>query len=521
MWTVARHQLVIDYYRELLLFIVIAKCLSSIGGTACFDKSPQSQSRGITLDLGFSTFKLSEEEHVTLVDCPGHASLIRTVVCGAQIIDLIVLVIDGTKGIQAQTAECLILSEIMTERLLFLVNKIDLWPEEERQSKFENIKTKLKSAMKHGKFFDSPIVPFSTILNQGIEEIKIEIKSLLLLKPVKRNVEAGFVFAVDHCFPIKGQGTVFTGTVLQGRISVNDAIEIPPLQVKKIKSIQRFRESVKEIEAGDRAGICVAQSSTIDSECIERTLISSSKHSIPSRKLILLRAKRVKWFNGELKSKSKMHVSILNEVVLCKQLIFVRPTSFGYEYLERIAEDSVEFHVIIELERAIKVLHDSIVIVSKFDSDPSLQRCRIAFHGRWQQDEEPKEKLTDFLIYKSKERFSLIDRVVDDFRVIGKGLGTQTQVQTTTKSAAKFIGMKIAIYKKVSSENPIFNKESNEIAIFHGKIDSLFGASGKFNVTLSDKVEFGDSFKSFVMKLTFGKVLFKENADEKEIFCIS
>ena len=29
-----------------------------------------------------------------------------------------------------------------------------------------------------------------------------------------------FLFAVDHCFPIKGQGTVLTGTVLSGECKV-------------------------------------------------------------------------------------------------------------------------------------------------------------------------------------------------------------------------------------------------------------------------------------------------------------
>jgi len=112
--------------------------MSTQASTAAFDKSPQSQSRGITLDLGFSTFQLtldpggtpsssssssssssaaaaaaaaatsSEQEQVvqvTLVDCPGHASLIRTIIGGAHIIDLMLLVVDATKGIQTQTAE--------------------------------------------------------------------------------------------------------------------------------------------------------------------------------------------------------------------------------------------------------------------------------------------------------------------------------------------------------------------------------------------------------------------------------
>lgn len=42
---------------------------------------------------------------LTLVDCPGHASLIRTIIGGAHIIDMMLLVIDVNKGIQTQTAE--------------------------------------------------------------------------------------------------------------------------------------------------------------------------------------------------------------------------------------------------------------------------------------------------------------------------------------------------------------------------------------------------------------------------------
>lgn len=54
----------------------------------------------------------------TLVDCPGHASLIRTIIGGAQIIDLMMLVVDVTKGIQTQTAECLVVGEILTQHMV-------------------------------------------------------------------------------------------------------------------------------------------------------------------------------------------------------------------------------------------------------------------------------------------------------------------------------------------------------------------------------------------------------------------
>ena len=84
--------------------------MSTVASTAGFDKSPQSKERGITLDLGFSAFivvvpewlkqkeseKLKDIDHIqfTLVDCPGHASLMKTVIGGASIIDLMILVVD-------------------------------------------------------------------------------------------------------------------------------------------------------------------------------------------------------------------------------------------------------------------------------------------------------------------------------------------------------------------------------------------------------------------------------------------
>uniref|UniRef100_A0A8D0GAV4 Tr-type G domain-containing protein n=1 Tax=Sphenodon punctatus TaxID=8508 RepID=A0A8D0GAV4_SPHPU len=67
----------------------LARALSTIGSTAAFDRAPQSRARGITLDLGFSCLCTELPPHLgpgpgqlqlTLVDCPGHASLIRTII---------------------------------------------------------------------------------------------------------------------------------------------------------------------------------------------------------------------------------------------------------------------------------------------------------------------------------------------------------------------------------------------------------------------------------------------------------
>lgn len=94
----------------------------------------------------------------TLVDCPGHASLIRTVIGGAQIIDSMILVVDVTKGIQAQTAECLVIGEILSDDMIVVMNKVDLVPHSERASYVERRRKEIRACLTDTKFADSPII---------------------------------------------------------------------------------------------------------------------------------------------------------------------------------------------------------------------------------------------------------------------------------------------------------------------------------------------------------------------------
>lgn len=97
----------------------LVRALSTQLSTAALDKHPQSQQRGITLDLGFSSFVLMYTQpslQVTLVDCPGHASLFRTILGGVAIIDAVLLVVDCRKGMQPQTIESLLLAALAAKK---------------------------------------------------------------------------------------------------------------------------------------------------------------------------------------------------------------------------------------------------------------------------------------------------------------------------------------------------------------------------------------------------------------------
>uniref|UniRef100_A0A8C6FZP4 Eukaryotic elongation factor, selenocysteine-tRNA specific n=1 Tax=Moschus moschiferus TaxID=68415 RepID=A0A8C6FZP4_MOSMO len=239
----------------------LARALSTTASTAAFDKQPQSRERGVTLDLGFSCFSVplparlrpapgpapeAEPEpepeprlQVTLVDCPGHASLIRTIIGGAQIIDLMMLVIDVTKGMQTQSAECLVIGQIACQKLVVVLNKTDLLPEGKRQAAIDRMTRKMQKTLESTKFRGAPVIPVAakpggpdapeTEAPQGIPEL-IELLTSQISIPT-RDPSGPFLMSVDHCFSIKGQGTVMTGTVLSGSVSLGDSVEIPALKV--------------------------------------------------------------------------------------------------------------------------------------------------------------------------------------------------------------------------------------------------------------------------------------------------
>jgi len=57
------------------------------------------------------------------------------------------LVVDAQKGIQTQTAECLIIGELLQKKLIVVINKIDVYPEDQRESKLEKLRSRLSKTL--------------------------------------------------------------------------------------------------------------------------------------------------------------------------------------------------------------------------------------------------------------------------------------------------------------------------------------------------------------------------------------
>lgn len=357
---------------ELTCVTFAAKALSTHLSTAAIDKHPQSQERGITLDLGFSSFTEEAPERVklstgcdrlrfTLVDCPGHASLIRTVLGGAQIIDMMLLVVDAKEGIQTQTAECIVVGEILGPDLVIVLNKCDLL---ESQEEVEEAKRKLRKALKRTAFAESPMIAVSAApscepsASTGISELISEVckHRIFFLWPFsasdhisrafgvqmvarapadKRDTSGKFLFAADHCFAVKGQGTVLTGTILRGQVEVGNQVEVPALKaVRKVKSLQMFKEPAKRAVKGDRVALCLPQ---VDAGAIERGFVAAPE-SIKPLKGCVASAVKVRYYKASVQTGAKFHVTIGHATVLATVTFFCEPRNERPERAHRVSQ---------------------------------------------------------------------------------------------------------------------------------------------------------------------------------------
>lgn len=443
----------------------LVRVLSTQLSTAALDKHPQSQQRGITLDLGFSALRLSpsptaaadddgeRELQLTLVDCPGHAALFKTILGGARIIDMVLLVVDATKGLQPQTVESLLVAELaVRHHVVVALNKVDLLPASAREKRVRRAQSEIRAFLStHFVSFrgrEVPVIPVSAApqaatdaesnradhsepslaasLPLGIAELVEALRSHLHIP--ERDLSGPFSLAIDHCFAIQGNGTILTGTVLSGAVRVGDTIEIPSLQVvKKVKSMQMFRQSVAFAAQGDRVGIRV---NGLDASLVERGMAITPR-SMAFVAQVVVPVHRIPFFQGgSCKTGGKFHATVGHTTVVAVATFFARiggarfPSGESgaagasesehsaavfdpaclYEFVEQveplsgegkegnadeasseaISQPAANFFALLQFDQPILCQHGALVVCSRLDLDPKKFTCRLAFHGRVQ-----------------------------------------------------------------------------------------------------------------------------------------
>lgn len=215
------------------------------------DRLPEEKEKNMTIDIGFSHFQ-EKNINIGIVDVPGHQKFIKNMLSGVAGINYILFIVSCDDGVMPQTIEHFEILKLLGIRNgVIVLTKKDLVTEE----RVEEVKKELREKFK-GSFLENFEIMETSIKDiKSFERLKEKIVEDIL-KLEERVEEKEFLMYIDRSFSIKGYGTVVTGSVLSGELSLGENIYLYPQKEKlKVKSIERFGEKVETLESNTRGAI--------------------------------------------------------------------------------------------------------------------------------------------------------------------------------------------------------------------------------------------------------------------------
>ena len=229
------------------------------------DKAPEEKERGITISTAHVEYE-TPNRHYAHVDCPGHADYVKNMITGAAQMDGAILVVAATDGPMPQTREHILLSrQVGVPYIIVFLNKCDMVDDEEL---LDLVEMEVRELLDEYEFpgDDTPIVRGSAL--KALEDPNSEWADAIveLMEEVdnyipepQRDTEMPFLMPVEDVFSITGRGTVATGRVERGKLTLNAEVEIIGLTEEKRKvvvtGIEMFRKLLDEAVTGDNIGV--------------------------------------------------------------------------------------------------------------------------------------------------------------------------------------------------------------------------------------------------------------------------
>jgi len=219
------------------------------------DRLKEEKERGISIDLGFASFRLPDGQVAGVVDVPGHERFIHNMLAGIGGIDLVLLVVDVNEGVMPQTREHLqILQLLDIRRGIVVLTKCDL----AEPDWIDIVEEEIREEVAETFLTAAPFCRVSSLTGDGIPELIEQIRLSLETLPTK-DVDGPLRLPVDRHFTLAGFGTVVTGTLLSGTVKPGDMVEVLPPGVQvRVREIQVHGEKLPEARAGQRVALNLA-----------------------------------------------------------------------------------------------------------------------------------------------------------------------------------------------------------------------------------------------------------------------
>jgi elongation factor Tu len=253
------------------------------------DNAPEERERGITIAIAHVEYE-TDNRHYAHVDCPGHADYIKNMITGAAQMDGAILVVAATDGPMPQTREHILLArQVEVPYIVVYLNKVDMVDDEEL---LELVELEVRELLSKYEFpgDDLPVIRGSALqaleasdsvddpAYASVQELMDAVDSYI--PTPERAVDKPFLMPVEDVFSIKGRGTVATGRVERGQVTVNQEVEMVGIKETRkvvVTGVEMFNKLLDSGQAGDNIG-CLLRG--IERDEIERGQVLAASGSI-------------------------------------------------------------------------------------------------------------------------------------------------------------------------------------------------------------------------------------------------
>lgn len=304
------------------------------------DRLKEEKKRGITIELGFANLQNSDDTNIGIIDVPGHERFVRHMLAGIGAIDFVLLVIAANEGVMPQTVEHFEILKILgIKKGILVLTKSDIVEEDWLEMVAEDVRETVRGTFLEG----APLVAVSAHTGDNIEELKQLIFRLARDVKIRRNDASLLRIPIDRVFTIGGFGTVITGTLIEGQVSIGDEVQIyPGDKIVKVRSLQVYSTMVQTAYAGQRTAVNLLN---VKKEELERGNVLAAKGTLKRSMLLDVKLKMCDDAKRVLHNESRVHLYYGSAETLCKVILL------DNELLERGEESYAQ----LRLEREIAV----------------------------------------------------------------------------------------------------------------------------------------------------------------------
>ena len=243
------------------------------------DRLPEEQRRGITIELGFAPWRISDDVMVSVIDAPGHRKLVHHMIAGATGIDLVLLVVASDEGVMPQTREHIAACKLLgVKRAVVALTKADRVDQELGEL----------AAAEALELLEERGIQAEAVLCSGKTGMGIDDVRQAMLKAIGETEisdrERRVRLSVDRVFTVHGSGTVITGTLVEGNLKTGMPLRVLGAEREletSARGLQVHGETRAHVAAPTRLAINLGGVSVQD---IQRgDVITDDRHAMPSR----------------------------------------------------------------------------------------------------------------------------------------------------------------------------------------------------------------------------------------------